>query len=183
MKYQIVGKNVENKDENINVGVKKLTRMNKYFVINDDVTCRAVVSAYRNSTVKVEVMIFTHMMDFRAEVSAATIYDAADDAIDKLERQMRKLKTRLDRSHKQSLAESIALENFESTAEENAGGEVVRMKEIYLEPMQLEEAILRMEALSHDFFLYLDEEDNRISVVYCRKDGGYGIIQAENKVK
>ena len=60
--------------------------------------------------------------------------------------------------------------------------EVVRTKSFYLDPMDLEEAITRMEALGHDFFLYLDEEDERISVVYKRKDGGYGIIQSENKL-
>lgn len=183
MKYQIVGKNVEINDQIYDAIVKKMTRMNKYFIINNDVLCRAVVSAYRGGEHKVEVTIFTHMMDFRAEVTSDTIYNAVDEAIDKLERQMRRLKTRLYKTNKQGLAESIALENFEAAVQEEEEKEVVRMKEIFLEPMELDEAILRMEALSHDFFLYLDEEDNRISVLYRRHDGGYGIIQAENKIK
>ena len=49
--------------------------------------------------------------------------------------------------------------------------------------MSIDEAIARMEALGHDFFMYLDEEDELVSVVYHRRDGGYGIIQAENKLK
>ena len=60
--------------------------------------------------------------------------------------------------------------------------EVVRTKSVYLEPMSLEEAITRMEALGHNFFVYLDNEDDQISVVYKRVEGGYGILQAENKL-
>ena len=60
---------------------------------------------------------------------------------------------------------------------------VVRTKSIYLEPMSLDEAITRMEAIDHPFFIYLDEEDDKISVCYTREDGGYGVIQAENSLK
>ncbi len=182
MKYQIVGKNVEVTQAIHDAIVKKLSRMDKYFVITDDVTCRAVVRTYRTGA-KVEITIFTHMMDFRAEVTNEDLYAGVDLAVDKLEGQMRKLKTRLDRSNKPSLSESIALENIEEDLSEVKQDEVVRTKEIFLEPMDLEEAITRMEALGHDFFMYLDAEDNRISLLYHRNDGGYGIIQAENAVK
>ena len=60
--------------------------------------------------------------------------------------------------------------------------EVVRTKSIYLEPMTLDEAITRMEALGHTFFMYLDSDDEEISVVYRRFDHGFGVIQAENHV-
>ena len=61
--------------------------------------------------------------------------------------------------------------------------EVVRTKSIYLEPMTLDEAITRMEALGHTFFMYLDSDDEEISVVYRRFDKGFGVIQAENHVR
>ena len=95
---------------------------------------------------------------------------------------MRKLKTRLDRKTKHGLGESIAFENFEADKVDEEEDEVVRTKSYHLEPMDIEEAITRMEALGHDFFMYLDVDDNMISVVYHRDDGGYGIIQAENKL-
>jgi putative sigma-54 modulation protein len=66
--------------------------------------------------------------------------------------------------------------------EEEAKDEVVRTKSIYLKPMTLDEAITRMEALGHNFFLYLDIDDDQVSVLYKRVDGGYGILQAENKL-
>ena len=100
---------------------------------------------------------------------------------------MRKLKTRLSRRNRvglgEAIAQAIAFDNIEGEAVDESEHKVVRLKSIYLEPMSLEDAIMRMEALSHKFFLYLDAEDNLISLLYIRNDGGYGIIQAENKIK
>jgi putative sigma-54 modulation protein len=87
------------------------------------------------------------------------------------------------KKEKESLGKAIAYENFEAEAAEEEAEEVVRSKSILLKPMSIDEAITRMEALDHDFFLYLDEEDDRIGVVYRRVDGGYGVLEAENKLK
>ncbi|NMA23625.1 MAG: ribosome-associated translation inhibitor RaiA [Spirochaetales bacterium] len=181
MKYQIVGKNIIVTDAIRTALEKKLSRMDKYFIINDDIDCRAVVSKYRTMA-KVEVNIFTKHLDFRSEEKDPDLYAAFDKAIDSLEQQMRKLKTRMSRKKDMSLGEAIAFANFEGAPLDD-DGKVVRMKSIFLEPMDLEDAIMRMEALGHKFFMYLDAEDNLISVLYVRNDGGYGIIQAENKIK
>lgn len=180
MKYQIVGKNIKVTDAIRQALEKKLSRMDKYFLINDDIVCRAVVSAYKVGA-KVEVTIFTKMLDFRAEEKGDDLYATFDKVIDALEQQMRKLKTRMSRRNRQAFAESIAFENIEAHSEEEEDT-VVRTKSIFLEPMVLDEAILRMQALGHNFFLYLDAEDNLISLLYVRDDGGYGIIQAENEI-
>ncbi len=184
MKNQIIGKNIE-VTESIKAAVeKKLARLEKYFVINEDVSCRVVVRSYPVGA-KVEITIFTPMMDLRAEVSDNDLYAAVDLAIDKLEGQMRKLKTRMDRSNgKMSLGKALALDYFKDLEEvSDEEDEVVRIKTKYLDPMTVEEAVARMEAIDHPFFLYLDEEDDKISVVYKRDDGGYGIFQAENELK
>lgn len=184
MKTQIIGKNISVTESIKDAVEKKLARLEKYFVINEDVTCRVVVRSYPVGA-KVEVTIFTPMMDLRAEVSNNDLYAAVDLSIDKLEGQMRKLKTRMDRSNgKMSLGKALALENFENIEEVSGEeDEVVRIKTKYLDPMTVEEAVARMEAIDHPFFLYLDEEDDKISVVYKREDGGYGIFQAENELK
>lgn len=185
MKYQIIGKNIEVTDGIKQAVETKLSRMDKYFVINEDVTCRVVVRSYKVGA-KVEVTIFTPNMDFRAEVINSDLYAGVDLAIDKLEGQMRKLKTRMDRSRggKLSLGKALALEAIEELpVEEDEEDVVVRTKSKYLDPMTVEEAIARMEAIGHPFFLYLDEEDDKISVVYQREDGGYGIFQAENELR
>ena len=180
MKYQIIGKNIT-VTEGISAAVqKKLSRMERYFR-DEDIDCRVVVSSH-GETAKIEITIFLQNFPLRAEVEHKDLYAALDLAIDKLEGQMRKVKTRMDRSNgKMSLGEAFFTDiEPEEPKEEDI---VVRAKSYYLSPMTIDEAFTRMEALGHDFFVYLDEEDDRISTVYIRKDGGYGVIQAENPIK
>jgi len=183
MKYQIIGKNIQVTDAISSKIEKKLSKMDKFFLINDEVECRAVVSVH-GETQRVEITIFLPQMPLRAEVEDADLYAAIDLAIDKLVGQMRKVKTRMDRSRgRESFASAV---HFQQELEDEAPSKeedvVVRAKSYYLTSMKIDEAILRMEALGHDFFLYLDEDDDRISVVYIRRDGGYGVIQAENPI-
>ena len=122
-------------------------------------------------------------MDFRTEVRNNDLYAAVDLAIDKLEDQMRRLKTKMNRNKNEyGLGKSLALENIEGANEDDENDVVVRTKSIYLDPMTLDDAITRMEALGHSFFIYLDSDDEEISVAYKRLDGGYGVIQVENKL-
>lgn len=182
MKYQIIGKNITI-TEGISEALKrKLSKMDRYFSNSDDVNCRVVCSTH-GETAKVEVTIFLPQVTLRSEVEHKDLYAGIDLSIGKLEGQMRKLKTRMDRSNgKLSLGESINIEE-EKQEEDKEKDIIVRAKSYYLNAMTIDEAIARMEALGHDFFLYLDKEDDRISVVYARKDGGYGVIQAENAIK
>ena len=184
MRYQIVGKNIEVTDAIKQAILDKLAKMDKYFLINDEVECRVVVRSYKVGT-KIEVTIFTNQMDLRAEVSDPDLYAGVDLVVDKLEGQMRKLKTRMARSKggRLSLGQAIAFENIEEDEYDEENDVLVRTKNIDLKPMSLEDAVTRMRAIDHPFFLYLDEEDNKISVVYVRDDGGYGVIQAENALK
>lgn len=175
MRCQIVGKNIAITDAMKRKVEEKLSKMDKYFVINEDVVAKVLARIYKTMQ-KVEITINTKMMDFRVEVTAKDFYEAVDLALDKLEGQMRKLKTKLCRRHKESLGESIAFENI-INEEDDENDEMVRVKEVYLKPMDIEEAITRMEALGHSFFLYRDVDDDLISVVYKRFDGGYGVIQ------
>ena len=181
MKYQIIGKNIQVTDAISSAIEKKLSKMDKFFLINDEVECRAVVSVH-GETQRVEITIFLPQMPLRAEVEDADLYAAIDLAIDKLVGQMRKVKTRMDRSRgRESFADAIRFQDLEDE-EPSEEDVVVRAKSYYLTAMKIDEAILRMEALGHDFFLYLDEDDDRVSVVYIRRDGGYGVIQAENPI-
>lgn len=183
MKYQIIGKNIQITEGISDAIQKKMSRMDKYFLIDENVECRAVCSAH-TGVQKVEVTIFLPRIKLRAEVENEDLYAAIDSAIDKLEGQMRKLKTRMDRSNgRAGLGRAIDFEAIESEEKAEEEDVIVRAKSYYLEPMSIEEAVTRMEALGHSFFLYLDEEDDRISVCYVRNDGGYGVIQAENPIK
>lgn len=183
MKYQIIGKNIE-VTEGISAAItKKLSKMDKYFDPNDEVSCRAVVRSYKNGA-KVEITISSKNVTFRSEVKDPDLYAAVDLSLDKLLGQMRKFKTQVlkKKSSKEKLGEAILLDEIETLHQEEKD-EIVKTKSYLLNPMTLDEAIARLEAIGHTFFLYLDEEDEKISVVYKREDGGYGLIQAENNVE
>ena len=173
MKVQIYGKNItitqgmQEKVEN------KLKFLDKYLIIDENLTANVVVKIHPND-VKVEITIPTKLAVLRAEVTHKDFYAAVDLAIDKLEDQIRRQKTRLERKHKDKLALSF-LEN-ESEKEEDV---YVRTKSISVVEMDLEEAIMRIEMLGHDFFIYRDDETHEINVVYARHDGGYGCIEVE----
>lgn len=182
MKYQIIGKNIVVTQGISDAITKKLSKMDKYFDDNDEVVCRAVVRSYKTGA-KVEVTISSKSVTFRSEVKDPDLYAAVDLTIDKLLGQMRKFKTRISKkkSSQESLGQALLLEELDEL--NNEEDEIVRTKSYMLTPMSLDEAIARLEAVGHEFFLYLDEEDEKISVVYKRIDGGYGLIQAENNVE
>ena len=183
MKYQIIGKNVSVTEGISNAIEKKISKIDKYLLQSEEIECRAVISAYKDVQ-KIEVTIPLPQVTLRAETQDKDLYAAIDLAIDKLQGQMRKLKTRMDRSNgKIALGRALDLDHIEEDPELKEKDILVRAKSYYLQPMTIEEAVARMEALGHDFFLYLDKEDDRISVVYNRREGGYGVIQAENPVK
>lgn len=176
MKFEIVGKNITVTPAIREKIESKLSFLEKYFLIDEDTIARVVVRVYPNSQ-KIEITIPTKVGLLRTEVVHDDLYAAIDIAIDKLEDQIRTLKTRLSRKHKASLAESFYQE-LEDT-DDSLVDEVVRTKSIVPEAMDVDEAIVRMEMLGHSFFIYTDFDTDKISVVYKRFDGGYGCIETE----
>lgn len=171
MKFEIYGDNI-NITEAMRVRIEdKLSILNKYILIDTDTIARVVVKIFPN-TLKVETTIPTKVGLLRAEVINEDFYNAVDIAIDKLEDQIRKQKTRLSRRHKESLAKNFLIE-AESKEKEVA----VRTKVLYADEMDLEQAIIKMEMLNHSFFIYRDIDSDKIAVCYKRNDGGYGLIE------
>lgn len=177
MKVQIYGKNITVTQAIAEKIEKKLSHLEKYFLIDENVVANVVVRVYPNKQ-KIEVTIPTKFAVLRAEVAHDDLYAAIDIAIDKLEDQIRRQKTRLTRKNKEKLAYAfIEEQEIEDSFEES--DEVVRTKSIAPDTMELDEAIMRMEMLDHNFFIYRDDETNEIAVVYKRHAGGYGLIETE----
>ncbi len=175
MKFEIVGKNVS-----ITAGMKekierKISSLNKYILIDEEAIARVVVRVYPKVQ-KIEVTIPSKAGLLRTEVMNEDLYAAIDLAVDKLEDQIRKQKTRLSRKHKEKLALSFLEETDSYQDEEDV---LVKTKTIRAEKMDIEEAILRMNMLNHSFFIYTDVETETVCVVYKRNDGGYGLIETE----
>ena len=175
MKVIVRGKNIE-LTEGIETKInKKLSMLDKYFIMSDDVEAKVLIRVYPYGQ-KIEVTIPTEYVLLRAEVVDEDLYNAIDLVVDKLERQIRKCKTRLSRKSKDNkLALNIAsIEPLED--EEDV---IVITKTISPKPMDMEEAIMQMELIGHSFFVYKDTDTNLISVAYKRHDGGYGLIETE----
>ena len=175
MRFEIVGKNISVTEGMRTKIEEKLGFLDKYILIDPNVIARVVCRVYPN-THKIEVTIPTKVGILRAEVEHEDFYAAIDLAIDKLEDQIRRQKTRLSRRHKDSLAESFIEKDEKVLEEEDIA---VKTKTITPEKMDLEEAIMRMEMLGHSFFIYVDNENDEIAVVYRRNDGKYGLIETE----
>lgn len=172
MRFEIVGKNVSVTEAMREQIEKKLSGLEKYLLIDENTLARVVARVYPK-TQKIEVTIQTKVGILRTEVEHEDLYAAIDLAVDKLEDQIRRQKTRLNRRHKESLAENFI--ESQAFAEEITP---IKVKTIYADEMDLDEAVLQMELSGHsNFFIYTDEESKRLSVVYKRNDGKYAIIE------
>ena len=172
MKYNIRGNKIE-VTEAINDYIKsKLSKIEKYLDDNEEVEAKTVISA-RGKDQKVEVTIPTDKYTLRAEERNDDLYAAIDLVIDKLEKQLKKYKSKL--SNKRTIKDTYVPEVEVYEEEDQA---IVRRKEIFLKPMDEDEAITQMELLGHMFFVFKNVETEKINVVYKRSDGDYGIIEA-----
>lgn len=152
---------------------EKLSKLDKY--MNTESLRANVVVKIRNYTQKIEVTIPLKTLILRAEEEQQDFYMAVDLVISKLERQIRKNKDKLIKKEKKGNKEFKMEEIIPIESNEN----IIKRKKIDIKPMDEEEAILQMELLGHNFYLYKDSETNTVSVIYKRKDGGYGIIESE----
>lgn len=173
MKVNVRGKNVDITDGMRTRVEEKLGFLEKYILIDETTVANVLVKVY-NTHHKIEVTIPTKVGLLRAEAVHDDYFSAIDLALDKLESQIRKQKTRLTDYRKEGLAEAfIEMEN----EFKDKNQELVRTKRIDAEEMHLDEAVLRMEMLGHTFFLYTDDETGRVALVYKRDQGGYGLLE------
>ena len=173
MKYNIRGNKID-VTEAINGYIKsKLSKLEKYLDDNDNVEAKSIISA-RGKDQKVEVTISSGKYHIRAEETNDNLYSAIDLVVDKLERQFKKYKGKL--SSRKIIKEEVLPEIEDLFEEEDQT--IVRRKEIFLKPIDEEEAITQMELLGHSFFIFKNVENDKINVVYKRKDGDYGVIEA-----
>ena len=175
MRFNIHGKNIEVTDSIRGYIESKIGRIEKYF---KDTDLEAVINLrVRGKEQIVEVTIPASKMVLRAEEKHNDLYAAVDLVSDKLERQIRKNKTKA----RKNLKQTIVFADFDVPASEDVDDGIVKRKVVDTKPMSEEEAILQMELIGHDFFLFKNDKTNELCVVYKREDGGYGILEAKAK--
>lgn len=169
MKYTIRGQKLEVTDAIRDYAISKIDKMEKYFENPDEVSVKVVFSI-RGREQKVEITINGINFDLRSEVSHSDMYAAIDLAVDKLEQQMRKFKSKLMSKERVEIV-------YDDIIDDDVLEEVVKRKKVYLKPMDEEEAIMQMELLGHTFFVFKDIKTEKVNVLYKRLDGAYGVIE------
>lgn len=176
MKYNIRGDKLVVTDAINSYVEEKLGKLNKYFK-NDDIKANVLLKVKGANRQIIEVTIPTEKFILRCEEENQDLYAAVDLCVDKLERQIRKNKTKLQRHVSKEKNVDINFD-FELEAENEDIDETIgKRKKINTKPMDEEEAILEMELLGHDFFVFNNTDTDSICVVYKRKSGDYGIIE------
>ena len=178
MKYNIRGDKLVVTDAINNYVESKLDRLNKYFK-EDDILANVLLKVRGNSQI-IEVTIPTDKFILRSEEEDKDLYAAIDLVTDKLERQIRKNKTRLNKQNIDNKYKDFNFD-YEITTEEetNEDEQIVKRKNIEMKPMDEEEAVLQSSLLGHDFFVFKNIDEECVSVLYLRKDGSYGIINVK----
>ena len=175
MKLNIRGSKLDVTEAIKNYLESKISKLDKYFENPDELSAN-VVFRVRGIDQIVEITIPIKKAVLRVEESNRDLYASIDFAVDKLERQIRKNKTRIKKTNRENLDVFI---DFEVHDEEQNDEQIVKRKTVDMKPMSEEEAILQMDLLGHQFFMYKDSETMEVAVVYKRKDGNYGILESE----
>ena len=174
MKLTVRGNKLEVTDSIRNYVEEKLGKLDKYFEEADEINANVLFRIQgKNQIVEVTVPIKKYIL--RAEEANEDLYASIDLVVEKLERQIRKNKTRI----KERKVKDIPVINFEAIIEEEPKTTIVKRKSVEMKPMDEEEAVLQMELLGHEFFVFQDIDTDSISVLYKRKDVNYGIIETK----
>lgn len=175
MKITVIGRKCTPRDFFKDRAEKRLKKVEKFFASEAEAKVTATVE--KNEQI-VEVTIYHDGMIFRSQERAVNMNDALDRCADSIVRQIRKNKTKVEKKLRQAAFDEYdAIEAFEPEDDYS----VVRSKEILLKPQSVEEAILQMNLLDHQFYMFLDSQSYKTCVVYARKDGGYGLLIPETE--
>jgi len=184
LNFNIRGENIEVTPAIRDHVENKVRKLERYFNDGANATANVNLKVYNDRETKVEVTIPMKNLTLRAEERHNDLYAAIDLIVDKLERQIRKYKTRVNRKFRER--EGVAA-FFASVNKSKAGDtvspedvdefSVVRTKRFDLKPMDEEEAILQMNMLGHSFFVFTDAESDETNIIYKRRDGQYGLIE------
>ncbi len=174
MNIIVQGRNIEVTEALKNAVEDKLSKYEKYF--KSDIDVHATMGVQKTRQIFEVTIPLKNDVIIRVEESSEDMYTSIDLAVDKLARQIQKHKTKLEkrfRSH-----DTIRFEQIPMSANMvEADHTVVKTKKFPIKPMDAEEAILQMEMLGHNFFVFKNSENDEVNVVYVRKDGKFGLIE------
>jgi putative sigma-54 modulation protein len=175
VEVKVFGKNIEVTDALRQYAEKKVGKIGKFFA-QEPPTALVTFSVERGVHI-VDITISINSLLLRGEEKSSDMYSSVDGAVDKIERQIHKYKTRINRKLREE--NKIISPIPKDTVEVTADPKIVRTKRFAVKPMSAEEAVMQMELLGHDFFVFFNPDLEEVNVVYKRKDGNYGLIEPE----
>lgn len=175
MRIELTTKGYNEGNRLVSVIEKKLAKLDKY--LDNDAEARVKLSTVGGDKFTMEVTIFSQGEIVRAEVTTANMYDNIDILLPKLEKQITKFRSRQSGKSKKKVA--FAEAPIDAPEEVSRYGKVVREKKFDISIITVEDAIEEMELLDHNFYVFVNAETNKVSVVYKRLDGDYGLITPE----
>lgn len=180
--FNVRGENIEVTEAIRDYVEKRIGKIEKYFEQSANPKAHVNLKVYQDKTAKVEVTIPLPYLVLRAEETSPDLYASVDLVTDKLERQLRKYKTKINRKSRETGYKGVEIPSGDivENEEEASQFDIVRTKQVSLKPMGSEEAILQMDMLGHNFFIYEDAESGSVDIVYRRRDGRYGLIESAN---
>ncbi len=177
MRITITGRKVNLRDNFKDLAKRKLSRFDRIF--DEDADANIVVTVEKNRQT-VEITVLSRGMIYRAEATDFEMNDALDHVVSSLARQIRKNKSRLDKQIHSSALDQYVQEYLHSAEDEESGEyNIVRTKHFFIKPLSIDEAILQMNMLGHQFFMFRNGGSGEINVVYRRKDGNYGLLEPD----
>jgi putative sigma-54 modulation protein len=189
MRLNVRSRNGNVSDKLRDHAAKRITKLEKYF---DGIQSVDVLSGAERGLHVVEINLEGDGIFLRSEERASDLLAAVDTAVEKMERQIKRFRERAKRNRRhpgpvkevgvEKAAAALAAQTGPEEEERRLPG-IVRRKTFPVKPMSAEEAAAQMELVDHDFFLFINEEGGAVSVLYRRRDGDYGLIESENKLR
>lgn len=181
VRVTVKGKNIQVTPALRDYAEKRVAKLSKYFQWRQDVQVEVMLSVERDTQIA-EITYHLGGLLMRGESRSKDMYASIDDASDKIERQVRKYKNKIQQREHETLRMSNSAVQAEAAgadvqAEDESRPRVVRTKRFAIKPMDIEEAIMQMELLGHDFFVFANANTDEVNVLYKRKDGNYGLIE------
>ena len=176
MNINISGKNITVSDYLRRVTGKKARKLERYF--KPDTEMQVTLSIEKSRHIA-EIPVGAEGVVLRAEEATGDLYSSIDVALKKLERQMRKHRTKLaKRLHEEAFSEDTVYDYYDEAFDEDEP-QIVRNKKFALRPMTEEDAAVQLELLGHNFYVFRNAYSNEVNVIYKRADGNYGLIEPE----
>jgi ribosomal subunit interface protein len=177
MKIKITGKGMNISDYLKGVVLKKAEKLGRYFKPDTEMSVMLTIEKNRHIA---EVTVPVDGILLRTEEATGDMYSSVDAVLKKLERKIRKHRTRLERRLRDdAFASPATVYEDEEAVEDEMVPKLVRSKRFSIKPMDVEEAMMQMELIGHDFFVFRNAQTNEVNVLYVRNDGNYGLIEPD----